>query len=176
MCLWCGEVFFWQAWYCKATISGHSAAATANPSHQLPFRGLLFFTPRFSSLTTWPQDSSIEERSLVAAGQYPDLGAAADAIATIHELSLVKIKYALLDKWLPVETGAAGADDTMADFTLNLNSMGADCATSSDNSLDEVNLLRCVYLLQTGFEGGLQVNISSGLKHTGGFIKIFSIC
>ena len=72
----------------------------------------------------------------------------------------MKIKYALLDKWLPVESGsAAGADDTMADFTLNLNSMASDCATSStDNSLDEVNLLRCVYLLQTGFEGGLQVN------------------
>ena len=88
------------------------------------------------------------------------MGAAAEAIATIHELSLVKIKYALLDKWLPVESGsAAGADDTMADFTLNLNSMASDCATSStDNSLDEVNLLRCVYLLQTGFEGGLQVN------------------
>ena len=110
-------------------------------------------------MMTWPQDSSIEERSLVAAGQYPDLGAAAEAIATIHELSLVKIKYALLDKWLPVESGsAASADDTMADFTLNLNSVASDCATSSDNSLDEVNLLRCVYLLQTGFEGGLQVN------------------
>ena len=107
-----------------------------------------------------PQDSSIEERSRVAAGQYPDLGSAADAIATIHELSLVKIKYSLLDKWLPVETGAAGADDTMADFTLNLNNMGGDCAqTCSENSLDEVNLLRCVYLLQTGFEGGLQVNL-----------------
>ena len=67
----------------------------------------------------------------------------------------MKIKYALLDKWLPVESGSAtGVDDTMADFTLNLNSV----ATSSDNSLDEVNLLRCVYLLQTGFEGGLQVN------------------
>ena len=78
----------------------------------------------------------------------------------------MKIKYALLDKWLPVESGsAAGADDTMADFTLNLNGMGGDCGTSStDNSLDEVNLLRCVYLLQTGFEGGLQVNFFSWIK------------
>ena len=83
----------------------------------------------------------------------------------------MKIKYALLDKWLPVETGgnaAAGADDTMADFTLNLNSMASDCVTSStDNSLDEVNLLRCVYLLQTGFEGGLQVNYFLASKPAG---------
>ena len=107
-------------------------------------------------LTIWSQDSSIEERSHVAAGQYPDLAAAAEAIATIHELSLVKIKYALLDKWLPVETGAACADDTMVDFTLNLNSAGSE-TSSPENSLDEVNLFRCVYLLQTGFEGGLQV-------------------
>ena len=76
---------------------------------------------------------------------------------------------------MPVETGAGSADDTMADFTLNLNSVGVDCATSSDNSLDEVNLLRCVYLLQTGFDGGLQVNISSWLKQTY-ICVIFSIC
>ena len=34
------------------------------------------------------EDLSIEERSLVAAGQYPDIGAAAETIASIHELSL----------------------------------------------------------------------------------------
>ena len=102
------------------------------------------------------EDSSIEERSLVAAGQYPDIGAAAEAIASIHELSLVKIKYSLLDSWLPLQTSApGGADDTMADFTLNLNNVGNDTG-NSPSSLDEVNLLRCVYLLQTGFEGGLQ--------------------
>ena len=84
------------------------------------------------------------------------------------------------DKCAHTGGNGAGADDTMADFTLNLNSLASDCATSStdNNSLDEVNLLRCVYLLQTGFEGGLQVNYFLGSKIITKITtnKYFSIC
>ena len=100
------------------------------------------------------EDPSVEARSLVAAGQYPDIAGAAAAIASINEFNLVKMKYELLDRWLPLATspGSASADDTLSDFSLGLDT-GPDLPSSNT---DEANLLRCVYLLQDGFEGGRQ--------------------
>jgi hypothetical protein len=102
------------------------------------------------------EDPSIEARHRVAAGEHPDIVAAAVAIAGVNELSLVKMKYDLLDRWLPLAsaTSAGSADDTMADFTLNLGT--AVMEQEQEATTDEANLLRCVYLLQTGSEGGLQ--------------------
>eukprot|EP00090_Calanus_glacialis_P046972 TRINITY_DN9495_c0_g1_i1.p1 TRINITY_DN9495_c0_g1~~TRINITY_DN9495_c0_g1_i1.p1 ORF type:complete len:2089 (+),score=822.89 TRINITY_DN9495_c0_g1_i1:455-6268(+) len=99
------------------------------------------------------EDPSIEERNRVAAGQYPDIGAAADSVANINGLNIVKIKYELLDKWLPLANSCSSANDSMSDFTLDLGNVSA----SGESSSDESNLLRCVYLLQGGGgDGGLQ--------------------
>ena len=38
----------------------------------------------------------------MAAGKYPDIGGAADSMANINGLNIVKIKYERLDKWLPL--------------------------------------------------------------------------
>ena len=56
------------------------------------------------------EDPSIEERNRVAAGQYPDIGAAADSVASINGLYIVKIKYELLEKWLPLANSCSSAN------------------------------------------------------------------
>ena len=97
------------------------------------------------------EDPSIEARSRVAAGDHPDINAAAEAIAGINELNLVKMKYELLDRWLPLAS-AASPDDTLADFTLDL---GAAREAGVEGG-EESSLLRCIYLLQAGTTDGLQ--------------------
>jgi len=99
------------------------------------------------------EDPTIEERNRVAAGQYPDIGAAADSVADINGLDIVKVKYELLDKWLPLSNSCSSANDSMSDFTLDLGNS----SSAGESSSDESNLLRCVYLLQGGGgNGGLQ--------------------
>ena len=107
------------------------------------------------------EDDSIEKRNAAAAGNFPDINSAENTIATIHEINLQKVKHELLDKWLPVSVSVSH-DDTMADFTLNLNTINND--EENDNSnVDDVNLLRCVYLLQAG-DGGLQYLLKYGFS------------
>merc|ERR1712142_497048 len=98
------------------------------------------------------EDPSIEERNKVAAGQYPDIGSAANIIAKINDLDIVVLKYELLDKWLPLSNSCSSANDSMSDFTLDLGNI----STSGESSSDESNLLRCVYLLQGGGDQGGQ--------------------
>ena len=101
------------------------------------------------------EDPSIEERNSVAAGQYPDIGAAAESVAKINDLDIVMVKYELLDKWLPLANSCSSPNDSMSDFTLDLGNMG-NISSSGESSSDESNLLRCVYLLQGGGEQGGQ--------------------
>ena len=104
-------------------------------------------------LTGLYEDPSVEQRQLVAAGEHPDIASAAEALATIYELDLTKIRYDLLDKWLPLSCSSGpSADDTMADFSLDLN-----VKEQEGGGGDDANLLRCCYLLQSGGrEDGLQ--------------------
>ena len=76
---------------------------------------------------------------------------------------------------------SGGLDDSMADFTINLNSIKN--VTSSDN-VDETNLLRCVYMLQAG-DSGIQYLLKFSLSrehsvstnHKPRALKcLFSIC
>ena len=93
------------------------------------------------------EDPSIEKRNAGAAGNFPDINLAVEKIADIHEINLVSVKHELLDRWLPLSgSSSVSHDDTMADFTLNL------CPAKPDGSedVDEMNLLRCVYMLQSG--------------------------
>jgi len=92
------------------------------------------------------EDPSIEERNRVAAGQYPDIGSAAECVARINDLDSVQVKYELLDKWLPLANSCSSHNDSLSDFTLDLGNISA----SGESSCDESNLLRCVYLLQGG--------------------------
>ena len=129
------------------------------------------------------EDPSIEERNRVAAGQYPDISAAAESISTINNLNIVKIKYELMDKWLPLANSCSSANDSMSDFTLDL---GNSSAGGGESGSDESNLLRCVYLLQCGGgKGGLQYllkyafstdNIVSTSHKLRALKCLFSIC
>jgi len=103
------------------------------------------------------EDPSIEERNRVAAGQYPDISMAAESISTINSLNIVKMKYDLLDKWLPLANSCSSSNDSMSDFTLDLGNSSVGGGGGSGSGSDESNLLRCVYLLQGGGgQGGLQ--------------------
>ena len=105
------------------------------------------------------EDPSIEQRSSAAAGNFPDINNAAENIAKIHEINIVSVKHELLDRWLPLSgTSFASHDDTMADFTLNLGPAKAD-----SEGVDEVNLVRCVYMLQSG-DGNLQYLLKYGFS------------
>ena len=73
----------------------------------------------------------------MAAGCYPDIAGAAAAVAAINGLNIVKIKYELLDKWLPLANCNTTVNDTLADFQLELGGGGA-----GEDSEDEANLLR----------------------------------
>ena len=53
----------------------------------------------------------------------------------------------------------ASHDDTMADFTLDLGP-----AKSDGEGVDEVNLVRCVYMLQSGEQGNLQYLLKYGFS------------
>ena len=100
------------------------------------------------------EDPSIEERNKVAAGQYPDLNSAAKAIADINGLNLTSIKYEMLDKWLPLANSCSSPNDSLGDFTLDL---GVNTSSVEGSSNDEINFLRCVYLLQdSGENNGLE--------------------
>ena len=111
------------------------------------------------------EDPSIETRTRAAAGNFPDINAAADSIASIHEINITSVKHELLDKWLPVSGsgGGGGLDDTMADFTLNLNTLKSE---DQEDNVNSVNLIRCVYL-QAGEgqgDGGLQYLLKFGFS------------
>ena len=114
------------------------------------------------------EDPSIEARTEAAAGSFPDINTAAATIAAVHEINLVSVKHELLDKLLPVSAvagGGGGHDDTMADFTLNLHTLGKQEEAGRD--VDEVNLVRCVYLLQGcrgQEEAGLQYLLKFGFS------------
>ena len=106
------------------------------------------------------EDPSIEKRNAGAAGNFADINTAVEKIANIHEINLVSVKHELLDRWLPLSgSSSVSHDDTMADFTLNL------CPAKSDGSddVDEMNLLRCVYMLQSG-DGNLQYLLKYGFS------------
>jgi len=66
------------------------------------------------------------------------------------------LKYELLDKWLPLSSTSQVLDDTMAEFNLDLGGTGDNSCSGQESSADEVNLLRCVYVLQSGFDKGLE--------------------
>jgi hypothetical protein len=69
------------------------------------------------------EDPSIEERNRVAAGKYPDIGAAADSMANINGLNIVKIKYERLDKWLPLANFCSSAYDSMVSISHKLRNL-----------------------------------------------------
>ena len=105
------------------------------------------------------EDPSIEKRNAAAAGNFPDINAAVENIARIHELNIVNLKHELLDRWLPLSgTSYATHDDTMADFTLDLGP-----AKSDASDVDEINLVRCVYMLQSG-DGNLKYLLKFGFS------------
>ena len=108
------------------------------------------------------EDPSIETRNTAAAGNFPDINTAVETVARIHEINIVKVRHDLLDKWLPVNTcsGFSSHDDTMTDFTLNLNTFKQD----SESNTDDINLLRCVYMLQTSEHTGLQYLLKFGFS------------
>ena len=116
------------------------------------------------------EDPSIEARSRAAAGQWPDIARAAATIATINEFSLVSIKYELLDRWLPLVGAQSGsADDTLADMTLDL---GVGATEEGGQKEDEVNLLRCVYLMQDCDQSdGLQYLLKLAFSEEGGVVS-----
>jgi len=102
-------------------------------------------------ITRLYEDPSIIHRNKIAAGNYPDIQAAADEIARLNRLNHTQIKYDLLDRWLPL-SAAANINETLSDFSLDLNS-----GSSSDcEDADTENLLRCVYLLQDRAEDGIR--------------------
>ena len=112
------------------------------------------------------EDPSIETRTRAAAGNFPDINSAAASIASIHEINITRVKHELMDKWLPANVSGGGGDhdDTMTDFTLNLNTLKSE--TQEDN-VDNVNLIRCVYLLQAGEgqdDGGVQYLLKFGFS------------
>ena len=69
------------------------------------------------------EDPSIEERNRVAAGKYPDIGGAADSMANINGLNIVKIKYERLDKWLPLANSCSSANDSMVSISHKLRDL-----------------------------------------------------
>ncbi len=94
-------------------------------------------------------------RSSAAGGRYPDVSSAASEIAAAAALDMRKIKFRLLDQWLPERSrdGAGGGgqelDETVSNFKLHLLAAEGDKKGGQEEE-DSANFVRCVYLAQDG--------------------------
>eukprot|EP00095_Tigriopus_kingsejongensis_P006550 maker-scaffold515_size150689-snap-gene-0.33 protein:Tk06550 transcript:maker-scaffold515_size150689-snap-gene-0.33-mRNA-1 annotation:"kinetochore-associated protein 1" len=108
------------------------------------------------------EDPSIVERSQVAGGRFPAINCAAQEIATIYGESIQRIKYDLLDMWLPAsqDHDQCNLDETITNFKLIFNKKPEESKTN----LNGDNFLRCVYLAQDGNEEVFNYLLNKGFS------------